>query len=84
MNQRCKNMRKLISKRTVEESPISVSMTIHSKCPEKWLFVDLENGNVWHRSKFSDRWRFATRKEMQELKKVANMHRPLGTYFPEK
>jgi hypothetical protein len=22
-------------------------MTITSKCPEKWLFVDMESGNVW-------------------------------------
>ena len=31
-------------------------MTIDSKCPKKWLFVDMETGDVWmHRSRINQR-----------------------------
>ena len=28
----------------------SVKMIIDSKCPDKWIFVDLETGDIWHYS----------------------------------
>jgi hypothetical protein len=31
----------------VLESPQEVSMTISSKCPRKWAFVDMETGDIW-------------------------------------
>ena len=37
----------------VAEARTSVEMTIKSKCPRKWLFVDMETGDVWvHFSRF--------------------------------
>lgn len=27
-----------------------MTLSITSKCPEKWLFVDLETGDIWHHS----------------------------------
>ena len=31
-------------------------MTIDSKCPKKWLFVDMETGDVWmHRSRLNQK-----------------------------
>jgi|FAXJ01.1.fsa_nt_gi hypothetical protein len=31
----------------VAEAPERVSMTINSKCPKKWAFVDMETGDIW-------------------------------------
>lgn len=45
--------RTLLNGQKVAESPISVQMTIDSKCPKKWAFVDLETGDIWvHHSRF--------------------------------
>ena len=38
--------RKLYSGRTVKEEPKSV-VVIDSKCPEKWVCVDLETTDTW-------------------------------------
>lgn len=36
----------------VSNAPESVKMTIDSKCPKKWAFVDMETGDIWvHRSR---------------------------------
>ena len=36
----------------VAEANKSVRMTIDSKCPKKWAFVDMETGDVWvHKSR---------------------------------
>lgn len=44
--------RKLLNRQRVKEAPASVAMTIDSKCPKKWAFVDMETGDVWvHRSR---------------------------------
>lgn len=48
--------RKLKNEQTVAEAPVSIKMTIDSKCPKKWAFVDMETGDVWvHKSRFSSR-----------------------------
>lgn len=45
--------RTLIHGQKVMETPESVQMTINSKCPKKWIFVDMETGDVWvHWSRF--------------------------------
>lgn len=31
----------------VKEASYEVSMTIRSKCPKKWAFVDMETGQIW-------------------------------------
>ena len=42
----------LFNDRKVAEAPKSVPMTIDSKCPRKWAFVDLETGDIWvHKSR---------------------------------
>lgn len=40
-------MRKLLNGQTVEESPQAVDLTIHTKCPEKWLLIDMETGQKY-------------------------------------
>ena len=67
--------RRLQSGRVVKEEPVEISMTISSKCPTKWLFIDLESGAVWHTKRTSERgelphWRRASGKELAELKKL--------------
>lgn len=67
--------RKLRSGRRVKDFPEEVSLTILSKCPDKWLFVDLETCDVWHRREPPKRvggfWRGAREKELKELISVA-------------
>lgn len=68
-------MRKLISGREVNSGKPAMDMTISSECPDKWLFVDLETGDVWHVRGREDmigrfpHWRGATKEEIKELKK---------------
>jgi len=40
-------MRKLINGKTAEEFDEAVDLTIHTKCPEKWLLIDLETGQEY-------------------------------------
>jgi hypothetical protein len=36
----------------VAEAPERVPMTIDSKCPRKWAFIDMETGDIWvHKSR---------------------------------
>ena len=69
--------RQLQSGRIVPQLNQEINMTIASMCPEKWLFVDLEKGYVWHiredqfnQKKSSNFWRSANKKELNELKKL--------------
>jgi hypothetical protein len=49
-----KKYRKLLNGEKVLESSVSVQMTIDSKCPKKWAFVDMETGDIWvHKSRLS-------------------------------
>jgi len=69
--------RKLISGRRVPEKSEQMELAICSKCPAKWLFVDLETGDVWHVRKDAKPggypfWRFANEGEVRELRQVAN------------
>ena len=66
----CFNMRTLQSGRVVNDSKPSKKLTIDSECPEKWLFVDLETGDIWKHCVEEDRWKHVTRKELNELKKL--------------
>ena len=63
---------KLQSGRIVPKLKEEVSMTIASKTPDKWLFVDLETGDVWHRGEI-DMWRFASKKELRELRELRKL-----------
>jgi hypothetical protein len=68
--------RELQSGRKVSQFAKEIKMTISSQCPDKWLFVDLETGDVWHRreEEFDNDhytfWRSATPKELRELRKL--------------
>ena len=45
--------RTLFNDQKVKEAPESVPMTIDSKCPGKWVFVDMETADIWvHKSRF--------------------------------
>ena len=39
--------RKLLDGSTVKESRTAVELTISTKCPEKWLLVDRETGEIY-------------------------------------
>jgi hypothetical protein len=39
--------RKLLDGTTVQEHATSVELTIRTKCPEKWLLVDRETGEIY-------------------------------------
>jgi hypothetical protein len=40
-------MRKLLTGKYVEDFEKAVDLTIHTKCPEKWLLIDLETGQEY-------------------------------------
>ena len=40
-------IRKLITGEESEEYPEATDLTVHSKCPSKWLLVDLETGQMY-------------------------------------
>lgn len=45
--------------KTGELVPVSdkaVKLDILTKCPRKWLFVDMETGTVWHKQTESSSW----------------------------
>ena len=65
------NMRTLQSGRKVDEEIVEKKLTIASKCPKKWLFVDLETGDVWKWYKPEDRWMHITKKEKKELQNLS-------------
>lgn len=39
--------RRLVDGSVVAELPASKALALETKCPEKWLAVDLETGDVW-------------------------------------
>lgn len=66
-------MRILQSGRKVREEKAAIDMTIKSKCPAKWLFVDLETGEVWHWNQGNMPFMFRSassleRRELRELR----------------
>lgn len=76
-NIRITKIRTLQSGRQVYQMNKEIPMTISSMCPDKWLFVDMETGDVWHirenefdQKENSSFWRHATKKEIRELKQL--------------
>lgn len=43
--------RKLLNGKDVEELDKAIDLTIHTKCPEKWVLIDLETGQEYVGSK---------------------------------
>lgn len=41
------SVRKLLSGRQVAELADNVNLTLTTKCPTKWMAVDLESGEIW-------------------------------------
>lgn len=39
--------RTLLDGSTVNDSEVSVELTVRTKCPEKWLLVDRETGEIY-------------------------------------
>jgi hypothetical protein len=60
--------RLLKSGRKVKEEPIAVSLPIQSRCPSKWVAVDLETGTVYRGTK--DGWKGAGNLEITEAKTI--------------
>lgn len=40
-------MRQLITGDMAEEFELPIDLTIHTKCPSKWLLIDLETGQQY-------------------------------------
>lgn len=40
-------LRRLLSGRDVAERKNPVPITLNTRCPEKWVFVDMEEGIAW-------------------------------------
>ena len=40
-------IRELITGEEAEEYPNAVDLAVHSKCPSKWLLIDLETGQMY-------------------------------------
>jgi len=40
-------MRKLVDGSQVEELAMPITLTVYTKCPEKWMLVDKETGEVY-------------------------------------
>lgn len=68
--------RKLIDGRTAAEGEI-ISLTIETRCPSKWLFVDLEAGDVWRY--YPDREFKFYSATPTDLHTLAQLLRPLKT-----
>lgn len=60
------------NKLSFDNADESVKMTIDSKCPDKWLFVDLETGDIWHYNPFAPFGKFypAPKEKVGELKDI--------------
>lgn len=61
--------RKLIDGRIVADGPENVILSLESRCPTKWLSVDLESGSVWQADE-TGHWTRATPEAMQALKLI--------------
>lgn len=40
-------MRKLQNGKLVNETEKAIDLTIHTKCPEKWMLIDMETGQKY-------------------------------------
>jgi hypothetical protein len=74
--------RKLLNKRKVKEFANTVQLTIDTKCPDKWLFADLQTGDIWQTEKVVDdcpglqqlsvTWKKATKDKLKCLQNIVN------------
>lgn len=65
--------RRLIGGSEVSNFPNSQEMTINSKCPDKWLFVDLETGDIWRWDMTPGQFRRAEPHKVDILKQVVKI-----------
>ena len=49
-------IRELITGDEAEEYPDAVDLTIHTKCPSKWLLIDLQTGQMYRGTKEPNQW----------------------------
>ena len=51
--------RKLVDGTTVKELKEPITLTVHTKCPQKWMLVDKETGEVYigHMTKGKNSWK---------------------------
>jgi hypothetical protein len=66
-----KERRSMSGKIAFEEVAEPVDITLNSRCPTKWLAVDMETGEIWHAHPDS-RFRRATQKFIEELKHIVS------------
>lgn len=81
--------RETVSGRRVPHYVDEQQLTISTQCPQKWLFVDLEDGNIWTKNFESDEWRTASisqlkdavtviEREMSYLRKAQRLQRKIA------
>jgi hypothetical protein len=53
------NARILLDGRIVEELMVAKTLVVNTKCPDKWILVDMETGEqyIGHRTDGSNDWR---------------------------
>ena len=49
-------IRKLINGDSAENNSEPTDLTIHTKCPSKWILIDLETGQMYRGLKNPDKW----------------------------
>ena len=49
-------IRELITGEQAKDFDKAVDLTVHTKCPEKWLLVDLETGQMYRGMEKPNKW----------------------------
>lgn len=65
------SVRKLKSGGVIAESSQPVELLLNTRCPGKWLSVDLETGDIWHGSLAG--WKRASLKMIEELRALLSV-----------
>ena len=69
---RTDRVRRTVGGRSVPHYVDEQRLTISTQCPQKWLFVDLEDGNIWTKRFEEDKWRSASIKQLNDALSVIN------------
>jgi hypothetical protein len=75
---RTDRVRRTVGGRSVPHYVDEQRLTISTQCPQKWLFVDLEDGNIWTKRFEEDKWRSASIKQLSDALSVINIAERLG------
>ena len=74
--------RKLLNGSVVNEAPVEVKWEFESKCPDKWVHIDCEDGNIYV-TKDGDGWKEATHDQLKSAAKAIRREIKNTTYICE-